>query len=705
MPSAPSSISLTDEKESMRNRLIFAALLLVLVSGCKEHVDTSSRYVFTGRTIIDYLSGHEQYSEYTKMLGELHVSALSNTTFSQLFAARGHYTVFAPTNDAIRQYLENMQQKGLIPEASWEAFTDSVMLDSVKKVIVFNSVINCGDDLQSMMTYDFPTTQDAEIMLENMYGRKVVIHYGESQEEPDIQVNGSEIDPENRNIPALNGVIHAMKKVVAPSNNRLGFWLSDILKFRREGYYVWAKLVHATGLTDTLNALRDETYELLYQQGVFARDANYAASQPEHRKYGYTLFAETDSVWSATLGKPAADISVEDVMDFLRQSKAYPDAIDDTCYTDEDNLLNRFVTYHILPFRLAPGRLVIHRNERGYDPILGRLGCAMAEYYYTMGKRRLMKIFESRESGGVYLNRCPILNNERHGNGREVSCPAGREGIRVGQPDLEGENNLVNALVYPIDEFLFYDERTRQNLGRERIRFDVASISPEMMNNDIRMNEITDSKHSYYRVAPDIVYPYFKDFRINTETTIFGYYTARTVNWNNYNGDEVNIWGIQDITLTLPPVPVRDTYEIRYGFSVYDFRGIFQIYFGSDINNLAPAGIPLDMRTSPTKVGWEDDTDDDDYNSEVDKRLRNNGYMKAPISYSGTAGGVDYARKRENLGRRIFVRQILDPDKTYYLRMKSCLDIDRENAQLYMDLMEMCPKSVYDNPENPEDIW
>ncbi len=690
----------------MKKYILSSILAILLMTACTEQVDTSARYVFKERTIADYLSSREEYSEYMKLLDKMPVSAISKTTFRQLFTARGHYTVFAPTNEAIQLFLDDQQKKGIISEASWDGFSDSTLLDSIQRVIVFNSVIDCGDDLESIQTFDFPTTQDAEIMLENMYGRKVVVHYNYDQPGSDIQINGCDLDERNRDIPALNGTIHSMKKVVAPSNNRLGFWLQDILKFNREGYHVAAMLAEKTGLIDTLNALKDEVYEKLYQQGLFAKDANYATNQPEHRKYGYTFFAETDSMWSEALGKPAMEITVDDVMEFLRGRNPYPDADDDDNYTQENNLLNRFITYHILPVRLAPGRLVIHRNEQGYDPRTGELGCAMSEYYYTIGKRRLMKIYESKESNGIFLNRCPILNNGRHGDGHELSCPSGsREGVYIGKPDMEGENNLVNAVVYPIDRFLFYDEETRQNLGRERIRFDVAAISPEMMNNDMRMNEILDYKHAYYRVAPDITYPFFKDFRINSETTIFGYYTARMENWNNYNGDEVNIWGIQDITLTLPPVPVRDTYEVRYGYSVYEFRGIFQMYFGTDLDNLAPADIPLDMRTSPSRIGWEEDTEDDDYNAEIDKRMRNNGYMKGLISYSGTAGGNNYARKQLNLGRRIFFRQTMDPDKTYYLRMKSCLDVDRENAQLYMDLMEICPKSVYDNPNEPEDIW
>ena len=53
--------------------------------------------------------------------------------------------------------------------------------------------------------------------------------------------------------------------------------------------------------------------------------------------------------------------------------------------------------------------------------------------------------------------------------------------------------------------------------------------------------------------------------------------------------------------------------------------------------------------------------------------------------------------------RRILLRQYMDPEKTYYIRMKSVLDTDAK--EFYMDYIELCPKEVFDNPETPEDIW
>ena len=122
--------------------LLGAALLLV---GCKEQVDTSSRYVFEMETIASYLLKHDDYSEYARLLDEVKISKHSESTVMQLLSARGNYTCFAPTNPAIGQYLDSLVAKGLITAPSWEAFPTDEMRDSVMKVIVFNSIIDGGD--------------------------------------------------------------------------------------------------------------------------------------------------------------------------------------------------------------------------------------------------------------------------------------------------------------------------------------------------------------------------------------------------------------------------------------------------------------------------------------------------------------------------------------------------------------------------------
>ena len=199
--------------------------LLALV-GCKEEIDTSARYVFKEPTIMSYLAQHEQYSQYCDLLGKVKVSRMSETTLKQLLSARGNYTCFAPTNDAINEYLQKLNDAGIIETPTWDGFRDSTKLDSIRKVIVHNSIID-GGDLQYYEINSLPVIQGAEIPMPNMYDRKLVVHYGT---DPDsITINDAPIDKRNRDILAINGVIHAVNSVIAPSNSTLSHLMNAII--------------------------------------------------------------------------------------------------------------------------------------------------------------------------------------------------------------------------------------------------------------------------------------------------------------------------------------------------------------------------------------------------------------------------------------------------------------------------------------------
>ncbi len=686
--------------------------VIFTLSACTETVDVSTRYEFEGRTALDYIMLHEKYSTYEQLLHQVKVSSVSKTTVAQLLDARGHFTIFAPTNEAIQAHLDTLYAQHEIDAPAWEGFRDSLKLDSVRRMIVLNSIIDSGDDYPAFETIDLPVTQDAEIPLPNMNDRKLTVYYGE--ENGDIFINGCLLDATQRDIPLSNGYLHAVKQVIAPNDITMGNFFSQILIDRSEGYHVMAMLVKAVGLTDTLKKYRDEVYEKRYQQGLIPDEwYTYEGYAPQHRYMGFTCFAETDAFWSETLGKPALDITVQDVVDYLTDRNIYPDARKDQNYCDEGNFLHRFVTYHFLPEKLSKDHLVYHYNEEGYNENMNARGVAMCDYYTTMGQRRLLKLYECAENEGTFLNRFPNLDNGRSGNYHELSCDPGKEGIFVGKPDLEGKNSLINGYVYPIDQLLVFDDETARNMGKSRLRFDATSLWPEFMNNDIRCSKITDERHLRVCIPKDVIYPYLADLRLSDDT-YFIYWTARGWGWMNYLGDEVNIQGNMDVTMRLPPVPYTDTYELRYSCQnggVMGNRGIFQFYWGEDPDNLAAMDIPLDLMIGseqrstkagyfPSGIGWEQDTDDDDYNINVDKIMRNKGFMKGANIYR--AGSV-VARKSSITMRRIIIKKKMEANKMYYLRFKACLDDPKR--EFYLDYLELCPKSVYDNPYEPEDIW
>lgn len=702
-------------KYSKYPSLLFSMIIVMLFS-CKENVDTSNRYVFRERTIASYLASHEQFSDYVKLLKGQKISDLSETSVYQLMTAYGAYTCFAPTNEALQLYLDSLVIKNVIPIASWDSFPSTHVLDSVRRVVVMNSILDGTKIDKVFPVAEFPQNNE-EFSVNTMEDRKISATYAKNNPDSCFIDGICPVSLKNRDIEAINGYIHELGYVIAPSNETLGSTLHRYAYDPQCGYSVMAKLVEACRLIDTLSVVKDEVYEMLVQTNVITDCKNPPQSWaaypcPEHRKYGFTLFAETDEFWAKTLGKDIKDITVKDVTEWIASKNFYPEAINDENYTSEDNLLYQFVTYHLIPQRIPVDKLVIHYNEKGYNyKNSTHYSIPVWTHFITMGKRRLVKSWQSAESNGIYLNRFPVLDNGRHGTYHEISCDPENEGIYLNTSAEANVIKLINAMIYPIEKVLVYDDHTRDNLAKTRLRYDSWDFLPEMMSNDMRHMGYNAS----FYFPNDQVYSYFEDCRVNTKDTYFYILNGWGSGWPNYQGDEMLVMGIYDITLKLPPVPRTGTWEVRMGVSTESsWRGICQVYFGTNPDQLAPAGIPVDMalgglyRRDDEKVygsivGWEKDTDDDDYNAEVDKRMRNNGFMKGPEYIVETPGGNDTDRSMEKTTRRIIIRTTMDADKTYYMRFKSCQD--QIHKQLFIDYMEWCPKEVYDNPIEPEDIW
>ena len=707
----------------MNKPTFLTIILLLLLSSCTESIDTSSRYVFTEHTIASYLESHADYSQYVSVLKKVPVSRRSNTSMYQLLSARGNYTIFAPTNAAIDAYLQKLVDDDLIASPSWDAFTDSVMLDSIRKVIAHNSVIDGGDHSEQVFySAKFPEVNNGEIFIPNMLDHKVNVSTFKNNDT--IFVCGDcPLDPRNYDIPVINGVIHQTHKVIAPDDVSAGRYLRLLIENDQEGYLVMAKCLQACGLFDTLSVIRDETYETLYQMGKIpdlnaymihgftdaSGNSSSNALSPEHRKYGFTIFAEPDAYWRSQGIDPHASNVPELVQQWIMDNRMYlSDDIytTDANYRNPDNVLNQWVNYHLLPMRIEANKLVYHWNETGYSRATKALSIPVMEWYATMGKHRLIKIFESKESQGVYLNRFPNINKERTGDGHEISCDRDKVGCLI-QKESEDAiiNDMVNAIIYPIDAPLAFNNATRDNLGKERLRIDCFALFPESMTNGIRRADSSDDKFNHVYIPTDKYYRYFNNMSIMSEDTHFIHFNGYNVSWENYDGDEDKWLGRYDVMFTLPPVPKRGTYELRYKVLATSARGVVQMYVGSDPNNLPVAGIPVDLTMSIQDLWGQSatiaDTEDQDYNAEIDKKMRNNGFMKA--SQSVTSNSNKWERGSIRCSRRIIWRGTMDPNLTYYVRFKSVLDSDKK--ELYMDYIELCPKEVYDNPEEPEDLW
>ncbi len=689
----------------MRCKHLLFLCLAFLITACKEHVDTSARYVFKEKTIIDYLKTHpESYSTYTDLLYKVPVSHLSETTVGQLLSARGHYTVFAPTNEAIQAYLDTLaasSEDDYLTAPSWDAFTDSTKLDSIRKTIVLNSIIDSGDDGAPYMTYNFPIENGGELGYFNMNDRKLSVYYSKTSDS--IYINKyCPINPKNKDIITLNGNIHQMERVVAPGNYSVANYLRKIIDAKTEGFLVMARAIEACGLLDTLNAMRDEVYEDMYQKGLFKSWDNnqFRINPPKHRLYGFTIFASPDDFWRTQGIDPQAPNLLRQLIQWIQDKHQYAD--DDVFTTDEnyrnpENLLYQWTTYQILPMRVPSDKLIIHNESFTTTYVPGSSSIPVVDFFITFGKRRLIKVYESKNNG-IYLNRFPKLDNRRTGRGEEIGCDPDKEGIRIEVDDPRAVlSDLSNCCIYPLSRPLAYDDEVRDNLLRERLRFDVMSMLPETMTNDIRCKRLTHSylsDENFTTFPPHETYDYCQDMQLSTETRPrYSNYSGTSM----FFGDELLVYGNYDVIFRFPPVPRTSTYEVRIGYIAQWNRGIAQFYFGTDLNNLPVTGIPIDMtREGENLPGYEADSEDQDYNAEIDKLMRNYGLMKGPIT-------IPSCRENPYFVRCIVARMTVKPNEDYYLRMKSV--INSEERQSVIDFFELCPKEVYDNPIEPEDIW
>ena len=122
---------------------------LALTQSCTESLDEGARYTFTGNTVISYLEKHSDvYSEYLALLDTVTISDFSNSKVSQLLAARGNYTCFAPTNEAIHNYLVHLvdEARGDEPhrkqqEEKAHAMRDTQHLNTVQRHIGGNNPV------------------------------------------------------------------------------------------------------------------------------------------------------------------------------------------------------------------------------------------------------------------------------------------------------------------------------------------------------------------------------------------------------------------------------------------------------------------------------------------------------------------------------------------------------------------------------------
>ena len=681
-------------------KILFVAALFAGATGfygCSDDVNESDLYTFTGQTITTYLEKSDNYTDFAYICGKVKLSHKSDSYVSQLLAARGNYTVFAPTNSAVQTYLDSLY--------ATPNYDVTQIPDSTAEYIVRNAIIDNGND-HAYLTTDFQT---GALDKTNMNDRYITVSYAnDSVTNEALTFLNESSRLVNADVELENGVVQGINKVLELSNA----YLPDLIE-TTPNLKVFSYLLKQTGWANKIIKYRDEDYEQNHpEMGIDISGNNYP--YPEHRYFGYTAFVETDSIFQAKWNIPTPIVEngiLQNGPEILaviadKCKEVYPDATSDDL-TSEENAVNQFVSYHLLPERLTLDKLVVHHCEMGYaysNPSNLSIDCF--EYYETMctSHRRLVKLTEGKQTDGKRINRhCKYKTDVAAGDFYE-EYDVDRPGIRIMESNNNYNSNALNGFYYTIDDILLYDQDVPNVVLNERLRWDVSSLLPELMTNGYRLIHTNQS----LPMPPG----YFSTMTFS-EACRYCYMPYYSSTVDNYQGDEHNVRGQYDMTLRLPPVPYYGTYEIRIAAPTNTMFGMAQLYIGTNPNNLQPVGLPLDLRQDYSKpnIGWEQDTDDWDHNYENDKVMRNHGYMKPPyhdgIKNSGgtvvTESMRNTTRYAGNLRlRKIIYQGTLSPDDVWYIRVKSVME--NTGLSFLWDYLEYAPKWVYSSPE-PEDIW
>mgnify|MGYP002919093053 FL=1 len=696
--------------------MALAALGVASFTSCSEEIDDSNLYTFTGQTVIDYLRSDSTLSDIAK------ISDIAG--MSDRLSAYGTYTCFAPTNEALKVYIDSLyndkksdNHNGLY---AGEVPADSVMnrlwksekCDSLCKDIIESQVTG-----QKKTTNDFLTGADITMMLGNTHTPKRV--------NGEITIDGTthfiKTDQE-----VENGIVHVIDRLFYRSTNYL------IDEMEAMGCYgLWVEALRKTGIDKILQ-------ESIRTNGIhwFNLEPEAGTDYPTKCKVGFTIFAEPDEVLKKEGINTFADLverankeyaNCSNWYDYVKHAGISVSTKDD--YTNQWNALNMFIRYHILHYALSTDKLVYSFNElKNID---------VYEYVRTLLPGTMFKLTGIKDPGGnigeIYINRQlttpsltsdpgnTSLNSKAYQDANNVKDP----GIRVGNSKVNSRQ-ASNGYIHPISSMLIYKENVPNEVLNERLRFDFMALLDESMTNRFRSYTGADLKSFFGRTDGNITcvrFPegYFENMVIyNGEASRVNYLTKDHANgyqgydcWNDYQGDELYCKGAYDFAIKLPPVPKDGTYELRFGYVNNGKRTIVQFYLGhsSDRSTMTPCDIPLDQNVDlkSTTVGWTDPNTDGDNGAAVDKAMHNRGWMRGPNYFSNKKHGEGSTARFKNDGgqhhiRRVVTKQYFKQGEENWFRCKTAMPENTE-AEFQLDYIELVPATVYNHSSLTEDVF
>ena len=664
-------------------------LLILALFACTDDIDKSNRYTFTGETVADFmLNRSEKYSHM--------ITLMKRAGLFGLLSTYGQYTLFLPDNDAVEKFVAEQDSIYHATKDTYNPVWTGVispyveeLSDSMATVIARAHVIE-----KSYLTADMG---EGAIGKWNFNDRALSVSYKVVDERFYIMINNHSaiIDGDNQ---VENGIVHLIDKPIDPKYRTVSNQIAA-----HPFFSIFTQAISETGFESKVSATADLNY---VPSGITTYSPAFTISIniPQYRYFKFTAFVEPDEVFHK--------YGIYTLDDLKAFAEKWYGTKEKGNYKNPENALYKFVAYHFVEGEIPYNRVVLSRSgvidgeyfDNYYIP-----GMDLYNYYPTMQGTLLkaLKPLSTTDGLNIYLNysKRKIPYNFEMRNHTNVRIIELTEFTQMNERYANFVPNAGNGLIHPIDKILIYNEDEMVgNILNERMRFDIASLQPELSSNNI-----------WHTDHAEIPIDYCKGIKTfsgkNSGVYCCGEY------WN-YNLNCIIFIGLHpfytnnfDHAVLLPPVPPR-TYEIRIssrgGSGLYNNRTTakYQLYFDDKI-----CGSPIPTHPIPTdpEIGWVADEDTYDNGVENDKHLRNKGWMKAPDSYyvyiDDKTGIRKTARSSYNYMRKIIHRQYIGKGE-HWLRYRYIPPKYSENffaSDVYLDYLEFVPLHIVSDPTKPED--
>ena len=208
------------------NYVLLPVIIATIITGCAKKelkINTTSDANITGYL----LQKPDSYALLSELLELSGTAAYLN--------AYGNYTLFAPTNTAIQQYLQQAGKKSLQE-------LDTATLKNIIRFHLLEDTLYTG------------TFTDGRLRVQNMYGQYLVTGAAFENGQTSYTIH-KQANILSANIKTANGIIHVIDKVLTPPTNTLAKQIQQ-----DAGYSIFTAALQQTGWYDSLNRPLDKAF-------------------------------------------------------------------------------------------------------------------------------------------------------------------------------------------------------------------------------------------------------------------------------------------------------------------------------------------------------------------------------------------------------------------------------------------------------------